>query len=289
LLFTVNFHHWAIRSLLVLTALIAASLGASAVHRPVGAVVETYDSTVLQLRPYAYYHVSGTQSTETDLAGDHPGNWTQASRTLRHVRLPNGTQVVRFEPGDYLTVPSATGFSIPTTGQFTVIAWLDPSTLQFSAAQGSGYVHWLGKGDDGAQEWTLRMYSLVNAENRPNRISGYVFNPDGGKGSGAYFQDPVAVGKWIMVGFEVTTKPSRRFPTGWVAISKDGLERARVGLDQFGVTPHSGAAPVRIGTRDLESFFQGGIGDVAIFDRLIPSLDMQRLYAAMIGVERSRN
>lgn len=38
-----------------------------------------------------------------------------------------------------------------------------------------------------------QMYSLTNAETppRPNRISGYAFNPAGGLGSGAFFQDPI--------------------------------------------------------------------------------------------------
>jgi hypothetical protein len=40
-------------------------------------------------------------------------------------------------------------------------------------------------------KYALRMYSLANAETPPNRISGYAFNPAGGLGSGAFFQDPV--------------------------------------------------------------------------------------------------
>ena len=47
----------------------------------------------------------------------------------------------------------------------------------------------------------MRMYSATNTEvpERPNRISGYVWNLAGGLGSGAYFQDPVKVNQWIMV------------------------------------------------------------------------------------------
>jgi hypothetical protein len=243
--------------------------------------MDKYDSMLLRLSPYAYYRVAGTRSTESDLAGHHPGKWTRTSESLSHVRLPNGTEVARLKPGDYLTIPPAPGFSIPSTGKFTIIAWIAPDTLQFSAEEGTGYVNWLGKGVDGAQEWTLRMYSLVNAEDRPNRISGYVFNPDGGEGSGAYIQEHLTVGTWIMIGFEVSTAPSRQYPTGWVAIFANGSKRASEGLNQFGVTPRTGRAPVRIGTRDLASFFQGGIGDVAFFDRLIPARDMHRLYGAM--------
>jgi len=250
---------------------------------PVRGKAGDYDSMLLGLKPFAYYHVAGSSEVEEDLAGANPGRWTTTGKRLAHVRLPDGTDVVEFRAGDYVTIQSAPGFSIPTTGRFTVIAWMRPDTLQFVAEEGSGYVHWLGKGKDGAQEWTLRMYSLVNEESRPNRISGYVYNPDGGEGSGAYVQDPVIVGQWLMIGFEVSTERSQQYPTGWVAIFRDGIERKRVALDQFSVTPHAGPAPVRIGTRDLESFFQGGIGDVAVFDRLISASDMQRLYAAMVN------
>jgi hypothetical protein len=52
-----------------------------------------------------------------------------------------------------------------------------------------GYVHWLGKGkgtgDTGQQEWVFRMYNLDNTTEtppRPNHISYYVFNREGGEG-----------------------------------------------------------------------------------------------------------
>lgn len=75
-----------------------------------------------------------------------------------------------------------------------------PDTLQFPRVQGSGYVYILGKGTAGKQEYALRMYSYSNSENppRPSRVSAYVFNLAGGEGSGAYFQDPVRPGTWMM-------------------------------------------------------------------------------------------
>ena len=160
----------------------------------------SYDSAVLALSPVAFYHVSGLKGSEVDLAGGHhPGTWSRSHFLLRRAALPDRTKAVDFGPGDYLTIPSAPGLSIPTTGQFTVISWIRPDTLQFADETRSGYVYWLGKGASGNQEWALRMYSQNNVENRPNRISAYVFNSSGGEGSGAYFQDPVTVGRWMMV------------------------------------------------------------------------------------------
>ena len=45
------------------------------------------------------------------------------------------------------------------------------------------------------------MYNCTTKDhpNRRNRISFYVFNPDGHLGVGSYFQDPVIQGEWIHV------------------------------------------------------------------------------------------
>src|SRR6516225_3144113 len=78
-----------------------------------------------------------------------------------------------------------------------------PDTLVFPKREGGQaneqYVHWLGKGQAGNQEWALRMYSLKPPGPRKNRISFYVFSPAGKRGCGSYFQDPIATGQWIQV------------------------------------------------------------------------------------------
>ena len=65
-----------------------------------------------------------------------------------------------------------------------------------------------GKGEAGSHEYALRMYSRQNAASRPNRISGYAFNPQGGLGSGSYFQDPVTKGEWIYVAVVIDDRTS---------------------------------------------------------------------------------
>jgi hypothetical protein len=70
----------------------------------------------------------------------------------------------------------------PDRRGLTVSAWIRPDTLSFPVAQGSGYIHWLGKGQGSGsaaqQEWVFRMYNQQTTDNppRPNRISFYVFN-----------------------------------------------------------------------------------------------------------------
>ena len=85
----------------------------------------------------------------------------------------------------YIEVPSSAEFSIAPSGGLTISAWIRPETLSFTNTEGSGYVHWLGKGEKERYEWTFRMYSQDNSEGRGNRISFYVFNPGGGLGIGS--------------------------------------------------------------------------------------------------------
>ena len=78
------------------------------------------------------------------------------------------------------------------------------ATLIFPTTEGGteSYVHWLGKGQAGQQEWVFRIYSADNNVGRANRTSFYVFNLAGGLGVGSPYQDPnnpVQVGVWIQV------------------------------------------------------------------------------------------
>ena len=57
----------------------------------------------------------------------------------------------------YVQIASIADYSIATTGALSVAAWMRPDTLNFPRWEGTGYVHWLGKGESGHQEWELRM------------------------------------------------------------------------------------------------------------------------------------
>src|SRR5215831_12161498 len=103
---------------------------------------------------------------------------------------------------DYVEIPSSDVLSVSTSGELTVSAWLRPDVLNFARSEGSGYVHWMGKGEANRQEWVFRMYNrdgTTETPPRPNRISFYVFNPEGGLGVGSYFQDTLQEGDWIFV------------------------------------------------------------------------------------------
>ena len=144
---------------------------------------------------------------------------------------------------------------------------LDASdTLQFSDEEGSGYVYTMGKGDPGAHEWYTRMYSEANAESRPNRISGYAFNPAGGLGAGSYFEDTVE---------DVRVDPCRPVINSVARSAQYPPENSRITGTAGRATPtrrglqhrpQSRGAPLRIGTA-TSTVLQGRHRQLAFIQR----------------------
>lgn len=179
----------------------------------------------------------------------------------------------------YIEVPDSTDFSLATIGGLTVSAWMRPDVLTFPNEEGDGYIHYLGKGDAGQQEWTFRMYGAdttapANTKDpqgptRSGRISFYVFNLDGGLGVGSYFQDVLTAGTWIhVVGAADGTN---------TYMYRDGVLRKS---EQYtpDITPAHGTANLRIGTRDLKSFFLGVIREVRIWNRCLQASEVAALH-----------
>jgi hypothetical protein len=44
------------------------------------------------------------------------------------------------------------------------------------------------------------------------------------------------------------------------------------------INDKNGTAPVRIGTRDFNSFFQGAVDDLRIYDRVLNPAEIEALY-----------
>jgi len=177
----------------------------------------------------------------------------------------------------YVEVPSAADLGVGAAG-LTVAVWMRPDVLTFPKTEGSRpteqYVHWMGKGEPGKHEWTFRMYSqTIPAGPRVNRISFYVFNLAGGRGCGSYFQDAIRPDEWIHVVGVVD--PATRH----VAIYKNGELRHE---DNYGgiIDPGPGSAPLRIGTKDMASFFKGAIGPIYVWSRALSAGEVRSLYTS---------
>ncbi|MGW4959863.1 LamG-like jellyroll fold domain-containing protein [Nonomuraea sp. NPDC004186] len=279
-----------------LRILVAAALGVSTVCLPHSATASSaglsaYDALVLSHRPVAYWRLSHpSDGAESDRTGNgHKGTFHGVTST---VRLPNqdGAAVFNGSSG-YFEIPTAKQFHISTTGAFTMEAWIRPHTLQFADEEQTGYVYFMGKGtksgSGGDREWAGRMYSKENEENRPNRISGYAWNLDGGFGAGAYVQQPVKVNEWIHYAVTFDTSEGAY---GKVRIYRDGVLAGTDNLayrpgtdDEVVIKPKPGPAPVRVGTRDGASYFKGAIGKFALYNRELSGAELRSHYAAMTG------
>lgn len=189
---------------------------------------------------------------------------------------------------DYIEISDHVDFSVATTGQLSVSAWIRPDVLTFPVFQSTGYVHWMGKGEPQQSEWAFRMYNKQTTDipPRPNRISFYVFDPAHREGIGSYFQEPVQAGEWIhVVGMAAAEKTSiykngefkkcdRYTGTGPGPCHNYPPERW--------ITPTHVTAPLRIGTRDRASFFLGAIREVRIWRRALTAAEVGALYRGCV-------
>ncbi len=192
------------------------------------AAAADYARTVLAKKPVAYWRLGESRGPDAlDSTGNgHKGAYRGTPLLQQKGALQGDADTAVKLDGkrSYIEIPSHRDFSQPTSGQgLTVEVWVRPDLLEFEGETADHYIHWLGKGEPRRQEWGLRFYSRTSRD-RPNRISAYLFNPQGGLGAGAYFQDKLTVGEWIHVA--VCFDPGDAdTPGAGVHIYKNGVHR----------------------------------------------------------------
>ena len=197
--------------------------------------------------------------------------------TFASDRFGNENSAAYFD-GDsaYLEIPDNDALSISTTGALTISVWMSPEVLDFKNAESGGYVHWMGKGEPHQHEWVFRMYNknIAQGENRPNRISAYAFNLDGGLGAGSYVQETVTENEWIHLVARFDTLTNK------ISLYKNGVKKDEDELNDatYNVHVQNGSAPLRLGTRSKWSFFQGRIDDLRIYSRALNDHEILALY-----------
>lgn len=259
-----------------------------------------YDQVVLCDGPVAYWAMDGTTGTEPDLAANKNTGTYQGGTPLR-AALPNGDVAADFDGAtQYLTVPSSASLSITTTGDLTWEGWIRPDVLQFPHDGGAGYADWMGKCERYAStcEWEARLYDTTNSEGRCNRFAAFVFNPGAGSGSGAYWQPACGVlqaARWYHVVGEYTTRgqpadcPNAVTYPGSIDIWVDGVEWSQPGktptgcMSEFDVVPVANGSALNIGTMAKDTWFQGAVGKVAVYDYLLGQARITAHYQAMTG------
>jgi hypothetical protein len=268
--------------------------------------VSLYDKAVVLDHPSAFLALSNAGLTIPEIDRSNPAREGTYHHNVTATRMPNGDNAAVFDGlGSYFEFGDAPDLSVPNTGILTIEAWLRPDALIFPVDEGSGYVHWMGKGELGGgngpdqMEWAARMYGTDNTDNpwRGNRISGYAFNMEGERGIGSYFQDDIRPGDWIHYVLVINTTPVDALDPGYTKIYRDGSNAPTApapwddtdSLLEFWpdpttphlITPGDGDAPLRVGTRDLGSFFKGAVGKVAIYDYELTPQQIQSHYETM--------
>ena len=225
----------------------------------------SYQDVMLSLKPTHYYPLNDKTRTR-DVVGSIDGVnfgtvFTEAGA------LFNGSS--------FIELPDHPDFSAVTKGALSVVV-----TMQVHNWAGKGsteYIHWMGKGEANKHEWTFRHYCWPSgtgeAKTRPKRTSFYCFNLSGGLGAGSYFQDddPVKVDRLIVGQYDAST----------IEMWKNGLRRDSDPLSGYNIKLQNGSAPVRIGTRDMNTgYLVGAIRRVAFFSRKLTVLEQGKLFEA---------
>jgi hypothetical protein len=254
---------------------------------------DPYSAVVLAKGPVGYWRLgesggpTASDNSGNGVDGVYHGNPTFGEPAAISRSADTAIRLKGFGCGDYVEIPDVNGapFSQPTSGAgLSVEVWLRPDELVFPGQTAQPYIHWLGKGEHSQYEWGLRFYS-ANADQRPNRISAYIWSPSGGEGAGAYFEDPnLQPGVWIHI-------VACYDPGDWMADPPAGVSIYRNGVRQLGppskgalyrtfnISPMRGSAPLRLGARDdLSLTLAGGLDEVAIYPRVLTADEILENY-----------
>lgn len=194
--------------------------------------------------------------------------------------------------GDYVKVPDHPDLSIAKDANGNIIGMtihveIRPDVLNFPRAGGTGpYVHFVSKkSPPDKREWVLRMYNKDTTVNRPNWISGYVYQPDKEYGVGAFFENPYLIaGTWIKVTLVIDSNYVRIYKNGtkirchaYSDILHDNIKPGCVDDQYRPLYPAHTNQPMIIGTDDLSSFFLGAYREIRKYDRPFTDSDVSNL------------
>jgi hypothetical protein len=172
---------------------------------------------------------------------------------------------------DKIVVPDDDTLSPSNTGEFTVAFWVKFKRTSFvGEGKNKDYISFLGKGSEDNHEFVFRYYNSSNKEGRNNRISFYMFNPDGGLGSGSYVQEPIKINEWMFL--------TGVYNGTHVRLYKNGVLKDTDVLTDYDIVSRNGIAPLTIGTVSEKKYFRGSFDELRVYDRALTSEEIMTLY-----------
>jgi hypothetical protein len=260
---------------------------------------DDYRLVVLNDGPVGYWRLGETNdaSPAADETGNHrDGKYVNHPKFVSPGALAgdaNGAIVL--DGKAYVEIPDDAAFSQPTSGKgLTVEVWMRPDRFDFpGVASDKEYIHWLGKGENGKQEWGFRLYNQDHPK-FPKYVSAYIWNLGGGEGAGAHLLGPLNAGQWVhIVGcFEPgnsATRPAagvRSYKNGQFQQGPPDATTLYKHPPRWQVDPADGDAPLRIGLRDGDQSLLGAIDEVAIYPRVLTAAEIERHYDIGAGKQK---
>jgi Concanavalin A-like lectin/glucanases superfamily len=202
--------------------------------------------------------------------------------------VPTGPILLFDGTSTKIEIPSIPDYTLKPSRGMAVSAWIRPDIADFPCSE-KGYVHWMGKGEgsgaSGQQEWVFRIYNHTNPADVRNKISFYLLNLEGHLGVGSNAHDPIETHVWRHIVGVADSSTTKMFSNGEKkdcdtyqgAGTRECPPFIRDGR-QVVITPAAGTAKLRIGTQDGNSYFQGAIGRVHIWKRVLTGGEVTALY-----------
>jgi hypothetical protein len=254
------------------------------------------DNAVLADTPVAYFPLDGANGS--DVTGS--GMTAVAVGSPATVTMPNGDRAAQFNgASSYYEIDDDPALSVATTGQLTLEMWVRPDVLDAQITENTAvdpYVYFAGKGVTGQHEYAARFYNAHKDDGSAsavgNRFAAYAFNLAGGTAPGVQWTGGVAstddgtppvltAGQWVHVAVVIDTVTVDANGDGVISLYRNGVLMDHRAMT--GITPGDGTAPLRIGTRDLNSYFQGAIGKVAVYSKAVSAARLLAHYHAVAG------
>lgn len=259
---------------------------------------DPYAATILDDKPVGYWRLNERSHDEQviDQSGHNHHGQLFGRPSLGEQGAIHGSPEcsMSFVPQAHIEIPHSPDFSIQTSGKgLTVEVWMRPNALHFQGEGDKKYIHWLGKGESKKMEWGFRFHSGDHLT-RPNRISAYAWNPQGGAGAGAFCSGGVVKqGMWLhlVACYEHYVDPCVRktgvqlFVNGKFVQGPPSSGTLYFNEGSWSVVPLSGNAPLRFATRSAtdNSFLTGGIDEVAIYPYVLTHEQIEHHYDVGMG------
>lgn len=196
--------------------------------------------------------------------------------TATGVKFANGRAV--FDGTASINFGDHPDFSITTTGALTILCFV--TIDDWHGKGGSEYIHWAGKGRPGDHEYAFRHYvkdGTGEAAARTGRMSGYVFNANGGQGAGSYVQDStLPTGERLWVWSSDRTRCSASINGGQTQNKDFDTDL----LSGYNITPTDEPSEFMVGTRGDGTFLVGKLSGIATFNRVLTATERTKVYAA---------